>query len=81
MPNQKPESNGALRIERGIPMPTNGKWEIVDELEVGDSVMIPRSMYSQTSALSAALGQRALRKGYKIAVRTVEGGARVWRIE
>jgi len=83
---RKAETNGALKIERGVPIPTdrrhgNSKWSFIDAMVKGDSVLVPSAMYSTTTALVSALSQRAKRRGMKMTIRTVEGGARVWRMK
>ena len=65
------------KIEKGIPMPSakGGKWAWINELEVGDSFVLPAG---QVPAV-----RRAARRGeIKFAPRSVTSGEfRVWRID
>jgi hypothetical protein len=68
-----------VQIEKGIPVPTRGRaskypW---NELQVGDSFLLPNDDAPSASSLSTG----AKKAGIKIKVREVENGVRVWRTE
>jgi hypothetical protein len=72
-----------LVIDKGIPVPPQrrrGCGEVIDVLErmeVGDSVVFPDSGKRVTFATSG-YGKRL---GRKFVTRKVDGGRRIWRIE
>ena len=69
------------KIEKNIPLPKQvgwGKWSLIaNEMEAGDSVLLPAE--SKNEALS--LCQTLRRRNYKPVTRTVNGGIRVWAME
>lgn len=70
-----------LKIDKGVPMPKPAKTERPAKypfsvMEVGDSFLVE----GKTATAFAAQLQRAGRDyGRKFALRTVDGGIRVWR--
>ena len=64
-------------IEKNIPIPDKRAWKYPwKEMEVGDSIFIKGK---SINALTAT-GLRYLKKdGWDFAMRTVDGGVRVWR--
>lgn len=72
---------GAPKIEPGIPIPAysyRGKarrFPIAD-MAVGDSFLVP---YTDYAALIRAAG-RARRLGYRLVMRSLENGVRLWRV-
>jgi hypothetical protein len=71
-----------LTIDKNIPMPEwlmgrNAKYPFA-HMEVGDSFFIPgKTAY----AIGGAVHNASKRTKYKFVSRTMDGGARVWRIE
>ena len=69
-----------FKIDKGIPVPTKSgrvpkyPWR---EMEVGDSFFVPGM-----TAASAAAGCLGAKKatGWTFRYRTVDGGARIWRV-
>ena len=73
----------AYQIDKGVPMPpiSRGKGRLVypwDEMEVGDSFFVKDGKVKTLSRSCGTYGKRLERK---FTSRTVEGGARVWRVE
>lgn len=69
-------------IEKNIPMPkietgAKGKYPW-NTLQVGESFFVPDKQYSDIGSLSS---RASMILGVKFAVRTVEGGVRVWRTQ
>lgn len=71
-------------IEKGIPVAgrrSNGgagqKYPFVD-MQPGDSVFIPEASSHDHPACRAARAAGS-RKGFRVVIRFVDGGARVWR--
>lgn len=74
------KTNGEPKIEKGIPIPktrgrSGGRAGLLRSLKAGESVVLPMTAPIASTAASYALG-----KG-NYTVRTVEGGARVWRVK
>ncbi len=72
-------------IEKGIPLPVavgNPSNRPFREMAVGDSFFVPAADAKNLHARvqSRANHLRASIRGFKIAIRTVSGGRRVWRI-
>ena len=71
------------KIEKGIPMTKprairERKYPI-REMKVGDSFLIPEKDLIQSQ--SQSVRTIASENGYKVAVRKVDGGVRVWRVK
>lgn len=71
-----------IKIEKGVPVPPRRTRKGISkypfrQMEVGDSFLMPD--YTVVRAWGI-LGPYAKRLGQKYTVRTVEGGARVWRV-
>jgi len=68
-----------MQIEKNVPIPPAGrsKIEIINEMEIGDSVLC--ETYEQAMSLRDALRYR----GLKYTTRKMDdaGGWRVWRLE
>jgi hypothetical protein len=75
----------SYKIDKGIPMPVPTgspcKYPFKD-MVVGDSFLVPEADAKNLHARiqSRANHLRASIRGYKLAVRRVDGGRRVWRI-
>lgn len=76
-----------FKIDKGIPLPPRGangprsRYPLAD-LEVGDSFFAPVVNGQEPRELLRRLsGLPATHKPKRFAMRTVEGGVRVWRIE
>lgn len=69
----------AFEIEKGIPAPASRSKFPFGDMAVGDSFFVP---HGNASALSnaACSWSRYTKKPYKFSARTVDGGARIWRI-
>jgi hypothetical protein len=70
----------AVRIEKGVPLPRAHRsskypWR---QMEVGDSFFAAGVLRSSLRQQAYAVGRKI---GRKFAVRQVEGGTRVWRVE
>ena len=67
-----------IEIEKGIPVPARGRKEKYpwSRLEVEDSFFVAGA---KTKRFAAADGARK-KYGFKITIRTVDGGIRVWRV-
>ena len=72
-----------FKIEKGIPQPQGGgrfslyPWQ---ELEVGDSFMVPNAKLS-TIRCSVARQNVGDKNGKKFRAANVDGGVRVWRYQ
>lgn len=80
----KTKSNGALKIESGIPVPEHygkGNYRGVSgtlrKLKVGQSVLLEQ--YENTHTPSRLAHQVKKATGFVFVCRAVEGGVRVWR--
>ena len=72
-----------LKIETGIPAPrerVHGRFGIVLEMRPGESVLFPPGSYVSYSSLSQSMTYYRRRYGLRLAMRTVPGGVRVWRL-
>ena len=67
-----------IKIEKGIPIPERSKYPFA-EMKPGDSIFIPGKKANQLSLATHTQKLRA--KGWRFCSRTVDDGARVWRIE
>ena len=69
-----------IKIEKGVPLPKEKKASAypVREMEIGDSFFIAGA--SIQGKEQAACRQMAGNRGFKLTIRTVEGGLRVWRV-
>lgn len=71
--------NGALKIEKGIPVPPpkskNGYSLALRSMEAGDSVVLPISHNSAMAAASRILGAG------NYTTRKEQDGIRVWRVK
>lgn len=72
------------QIEKGIPIPplsgpprNGGRKSILEGMEIGDSMFIPGSTVSNLATRATSYGKP---RGMKFTCRTVEGGARIWRV-
>lgn len=71
-----------FQIEKNIPIPTSdfgkGRPRIypLGDMDVGDSFFTT----SARNKVASAVSYYGLRNGKKFAVRTVDGGVRVWRV-
>jgi len=68
------KSNGEIKIEKGVPIPTRRSnsrypWR---EMQIGDSFVVASSAQAVHSSASYA--------HIKITTRAVDGGIRVWRV-
>jgi hypothetical protein len=67
-------------IEKGIPIPTNGKngsvTELLRTLEVGDSILLAGRLITAAQPLIRNAAKKSERE---YTSRTVEGGVRIWR--
>jgi len=77
-----------VKIEKEVPIPKSSvgrpaKYGFIDNMEIGDSVLLPPEILDNGSARSAAssLHRRANRLGFKITTRSTPEGLRVWRIQ
>jgi hypothetical protein len=74
-----------LKIEKGIPIPVPRsfvKWKpIFENMEIGDSFFISEEGYKNSDTMITSINSSS-RSVFpkKMAVRKVDGGARVWRI-
>lgn len=78
----KTKTNGVLKIEKGIPIPTRSAGgeitSILQKMEVGDSVFVPKPANKVTGSVQYFCGLKKYSDRFKI--RSVEGGSRIWRI-
>ena len=66
-----------IKIEKNVPFPINTrKIYPIKEMQIGDSFLVPHKKASDVSYLVTD-GKKF---GYRLICRTVDGGARVWRI-
>lgn len=68
-------------IDKGIAIPdprTNGCIYPWDDMEIGDSFIVPPEKDKSIHATKSAAGKRY---GKKFIARKVDGGTRVWRVE
>jgi len=63
-------------VEDGVPVPDRRKYGFLDDLRVGESIVVTDI---NSPSLFACIQYRQKRYGKKFARRTVEGGVRVWR--
>jgi hypothetical protein len=76
-----------FKVESGIPMPTptyGGGANVYpwNDMGIGDSFFVATDGSKRAnSRVGSAASQRSRRVGHRFAVRTVEGGVRVWRVE
>ena len=74
-----------LEIEHAIPIPESGRkpgnnWtEVVQKMEIGDSVLVSNA---KAQNVAATFRTAALRSGfdYKFTTRKIDGGVRIWRV-
>ena len=66
-------------IENGVPIKRRGLYSLLDELEIGQSVLLGPD--ANKKSILACVQYRKQRYGKKYATRTVEDGYRVWRVE
>lgn len=88
MDDQHADSNGEIRIEKGIPIPPGGRagkenarYPFAD-MEVGDSffVAVEREVLrKRRNVLSSASNYWKKRGKGQFTIRAVDGGLRVWR--
>ncbi len=83
-----PQPLPELKVERGVPIPRTrriGKKSeartILDNLEPGDSVLIPRAHHSPAAVHVMVRAVRKANPGRSYTSRQAEGGMRVWRVE
>jgi hypothetical protein len=72
-----------LKIETGVPAPrerVQGRFAIVLRLGSGESVLFPEGSYASKTSLSQSMTYYRRRYGLRLAMRTVPGGVRVWRL-
>lgn len=73
-----------LKIEKGIPVPTHNarfaKQYPFDQMEIGDSFLVPMPANKSPSSIYSALSQAKKRLKINLTSSRVEGGLRVWRI-
>lgn len=71
-----------VRIEKGVPLPTNKSKYPFAKMEIGDSFVVNETTPSRTSTYAHYAGKRL---GMKFTVRTVEEEGRkvirVWRVK
>jgi hypothetical protein len=75
-------SETQFQVETGIPAPAPGpfkksKYSVLDELQVGDSVLFHG--VQRSSKLSPIITVRQGKDGKRFIRRKVDGGVRVWR--
>lgn len=70
-------NGGAIVIEHDIPPPKKRHRYPLEDMKVGDSILVPASV-RHTSSIVSTYGRG---RDAKFTCRTVEGGTRVWRIE
>ena len=73
-----------MKIEKGIPIPQRrrhkGKWiNVVSLMEVGDSILLDCKSASDSDAMACVAAGRNI--GFKLSVRTLSEGVRVWRVQ
>ena len=70
-----------IKIEKNIPLRTRrthtALYAVIEQMEIGDSFFIADG---QTKPQSTGIARLFKKLGAKAAIRTVEGGMRVWRI-
>jgi len=82
----KPAAVPALVIDRGVPLPaaTKGKTSAaratIEQLEPGDSVLVPTSMHSAGVVRLMARSVHRKSPERTFTSRTEAGGTRVWRV-
>ena len=74
--------SGLFAIEKGVPVPPHGKGKTAKypwaDMCVGDSFFVPGV---KINTLASSKAQAAKKHNAKYAMRSVDGGVRVWRIE
>lgn len=76
-------SDEPFKVDKGIPIPSTGRNAALypwDAMEVGDSFLIPTERRPKSfSTMLSKINDRKQPK--RFAMRTVQGGLRVWRVE
>jgi hypothetical protein len=80
-------SSHAFPVEHGIPIPP--RWEFkrrypFRKLHVRDSFFVPcepQELKDRWNSLASSVRWATIQTGFKFAVRQVDGGLRVWRIQ
>lgn len=80
------KTNGALKIESGIPIPLvhkrSGFTDVIRSLDRTQSVLLPNATIQSVHSLIAQMCRHADAKGRVFTSRTIKGeGVRVWRIK
>lgn len=76
------DADAELTIDKGVPLPRRPDYiglvaATLAKMSVGDSVFLPATRYKAGATWHIA----AKLSGKKVAVRSVDGGSRVWRIK
>tara|TARA_R100001443_G_scaffold20454_3_gene32416 strand:+ start:8515 stop:8727 length:213 start_codon:yes stop_codon:yes gene_type:complete len=70
-----------MKIEKNIPMPSkshrNSKYQFIVDMEVGDSVLVK----SKSTAMCLVTRAKYIRPEWRLSIRTMPDGVRVWRIQ
>lgn len=73
-----------LTIDKGIPIPKPYGWRAklypFEEMEIGDSFLVPLDAGKSPSGIYAVISQAKKRHRINLTSARVEGGLRVWRI-
>jgi hypothetical protein len=84
----KPQPLPELKVERGVPIPRSRRIgqksparTVLDNMEPGDSVLIPRAHHSPEAVHVMVRAVRKANPGRSYTSRQAEGGMRVWRVE
>jgi len=84
----KPQPLPELKVERGVPIPRTRRIgqksparTVLDNMEPGDSVLIPRAHHSPEAVHVMVRAVRKANPGRSYTSRQAEGGMRVWRVE
>lgn len=70
-----------IRIEKGIPMPSNGLELPFSEMNVGDSFLIPKEVSAITVRVRAVQYCTDNVSNVKFSIKKVDNGYRCWRIK
>lgn len=65
-------------IEKNVPMPVGRSSYPFADMQIGDSFFVPNA---KATTVSVAAHSSKKKLNMKFAVRTVNGGTRVWRVE
>lgn len=69
-----------IKIEKGVPFKNNNGNLPFEEMNVGDSFLIPKEMQCTNVRVRAIQFAKSKKSKHKFSIKKVENGYRCWRI-